>query len=170
MLILNSITFKDNGEEVKVEYDFNERSLRRYPVYGTKYGTLKIDNINLNLPIYYGDNMRLLNYGVGHYAGSYFPGENGSIIFVAHNTPGYFDRIIELNKGDKIVVEATYGTFTYEVDSAKVVHETDLSAFPIQHDKEMLIMYTCYPIDRNFYGRKTQRYVLYAYKVGDSFE
>ena len=48
----------------------------------------------------------------------------------------------------------------------KVVKETNLAAFPIQHDHELLIMYTCYPINQSVVGRKTKRYVVYAKKVG----
>ena len=47
----------------------------------------------------------------------------------------------------------------------KVVKETDLEAFPIQHDHELLIMYTCWPINRSVVGRKTQRLVVYAERV-----
>ena len=55
-------------------------------------------------------------------------------------------------------------------ESKKVVKETDLAAFPIQHEKELLILYTCWPINRSVVGRKTERLVIYANKVGDSYE
>ena len=85
----------------------------------------------------------------------------------AHNNEGFFHEIDRLVKGSKITLETTYGTFTYEVDSYKVVKETDLDAFPIQDEKEMLIMYTCYPIRYGVVGRRTERYVVYSHRVGD---
>ena len=47
-----------------------------------------------------------------------------------------------------------------------LVDEKNLKAFDIQHEKEILILYTCYPINRSVVGRKTKRYVVYASKVG----
>ncbi len=167
---INMVAIKDSKkeEENKVtSLDVISKRLINYPDYGSKYGTLKIPEINMELPVYHGDSLKIMRYGVGHYSGSYFPGEGGSVILAAHNDVGYFHEIDRLVKGSKITFETTYGTFEYVVDSYKVVKETDLEAFPIQNEKEMLIMYTCYPIRYGVVGRRTQRYVVYAYKVGE---
>ena len=63
-------------------------------------------------------------------------------------------------KGDKIEIETSYGTFEYTIYQSKIVHETDLGAAPIQNEEEMLIIYTCYPI--NNIGHAYQRYLVYA--------
>lgn len=147
-------------------YNIEAKRLLNYPKYGKKYANLIIKSIDMKLPIYHGDNMKILRHGVGHYAGSYFPGENGTIILAAHNTSGFFNKLDQIKKGDKVVIKATYASFEYEVYNMKVVKETDLKAFEIQHEEERLIMYTCYPINRSVVGRKTQRYVVYAKKVG----
>ncbi len=152
------------------EYNFESKHLIKYPAYGSKYATLKISKIDKELPLYYGDTLKILRYGIGQYAGSYFPGENGTIILAGHNTAAYFKRLDELVKGDEIVIEASYGTFKYIVDRADVVKETDYDAFKVSHDKESLIMYTCYPMNRRVVGRRTKRYVVYAYKEGDTSE
>ena len=155
-----------SSEEVNSSYNFETNRLVNYPRYGKKFATLKIDSINLSLPVYHGDTLKILRHGAGHYPGSYFPGENGSIILAAHNTKGYFDKLDKVKNGDKVIIKATYATFEYEVYNHKVVKETNLKAFPIQHDEEILIMYTCYPINQSVVGRKTKRYVVYARKVG----
>lgn len=157
---------KNNTESRKTTYNFETNKLLNYPKYGKKFATLNIKSVDMKLPIYHGDNLRILRYGVGHYAGSYFPGENGTIILAAHNTNGLFNKLDEIKKGDKVVIKASYATFEYEVYDMKVVHETDLDAFKVQHDEERLIMYTCYPINRSIIGRKTKRYVVYAKRVG----
>ena len=163
---INTVTVKANNVSESVTFDSEKKRLSSIPSYGTKYGNIKIDKIDLKLPIYFGDNMEILSYGVGHYAGSYFPGEGGSIILAGHNDPGYFERILELVNDDKIVIETSYGTFDYSVYDTKVVNENDLSAFPIQEDRELLILYTCYPLG---VGYKTERFVVYAYR-GDGHE
>ena len=154
-------------EEKEIVYNLEAKRLINYPDYGKKYANLIIPSIDLNLPVFHGDSLKILRTAVGHYAGSYFPGEGGTIILAAHNTAGFFQKLDQINVGDVITIEAIYGTFKYQVDSYKVVKETDLESFPIQKDRELLIMYTCYPINRSVIGRKTERYVVYAYKVGD---
>lgn len=165
--LINTTAVKEIDSEIKTSYNFNAKRLIRYPDYGQKYGTLKISSINLKLPLYFGDTLKILRYGVGHYAGSYFPGENGTIIFAAHNNKGFFHELDKVKIGDIVTIDADYGTFNYEVYQYKVIKETDLDAFPIQHNDEILIMYTCYPINRSVVGRKTQRYVVYSKKIGD---
>jgi len=163
---INTVTMRKNNISEKVTFDSVKKRLSSIPSYGMKYGNIKIDKIDLELPLYFGDNMEILSYGIGHYAGSYFPGEGGSIILAGHNDPGYFERILELVSGDRIIIETSYGTFNYSVFETKVVNENDLSAFPIRDDREMLILYTCYPLG---VGYKTERFVVYAYR-GDSHE
>jgi len=162
--IINTTVVERKVSDKVTAFDSVKKRLINYPTYGSKYGVIKIPSINRELSLYYGDNLKILRYGVGHYAGSYFPGEGGSIVLAAHNNPGYFDVLPKIKKGDKITIEASYGTFVYEVDNYKVVKETDLDAFPVQDEKELLILYTCYPIDPSIVGRRTQRFVVYAYR------
>ena len=168
--LINKRSGEVSDTERKPEYDFSSKHLIKYPAYGTKYATLKIDKLGMEYPLYYGDTLKILRYGIGHYAGSYFPGENGTIILAGHNTAAYFKRLDELEKGDTIVIEASYGTFKYIVDRSDIVKETDYEAFKVDHEREMLIMYTCYPMNRRVVGRRTKRYVVYAYKEGDTGE
>ena len=140
-----------------------------YPSFGEKYGNVIIDKIDVDLPLFHGDTLKILKYGLGHFSGSYFPGEGGTIIIAGHNTEPYLKRIQELEKDDKITINTTYGEFIYKITNIRIVNENDLNAFPIQDNKEILIMYTCYPFTRSV-GRRTERYVIYADLVGENFE
>ena len=166
--IINKTTVH-NTKEVKAVFDTNIKKIVELPSWGSKFADLKIDKIDLNLPIYHGDSMKILKLGVGHYAGSYFPGENGSIILAGHNNKGFFDRLGELTKGDEVTIEAVYGTFKYKVLDSKVVDESNLDAFPVEKDYELLVMYTCWPIDGT-YGKRSERLIIYATKIGESYE
>ena len=168
--LINTTAVKSSIEEKIATYDLANKKLIAYPRYGQKYATIEISSIKLNLPVYYGDTNKILRLGVGHYNGSYFPGENGTIIFAAHNDPGYFHELDKVKVNDTIVVKTSYGTFNYKVNKTKVVKETDLEAFEVSHEDEVLLLYTCWPINRSVIGRKTQRLVVYAQKAGDSFE
>ena len=97
--LINTTAIKESSEvEETSSYSFETNRLINYPKYGKKYATLKIDSIKLSLPVYHGDTLKILKHGVGHYAGSYFPGENGSIILAAHNTKGFFDKLDKVKK------------------------------------------------------------------------
>ena len=160
VLLANKITIDvDNKEEVK-PIEISEKTIKNYPEYGTKYATIEIPKIDVDLPVYFGDTLEVLKKGVGHSSGSYFPGEGGSIVYAGHNAKKTFRRLGELQIGDEIIVKATYGTYTYKVYDMKLIKETDIQELPIQRNKEILMIYTCYPF--NNIGYATQRYVVYA--------
>lgn len=137
-----------------------DNKIKNYPEYGTKYATIEIPKIDVNLPVYFGDTLEILKNGVGHSSGSYFPGEGGSIIYMGHNSKKVFRRFSELQKGNEIIVKANYGEYKYKIYDMQLIKETDVDKLPIQKDKEILMIYTCYPF--NNIGYATQRYVVYA--------
>lgn len=148
-----------------VKIDLSTNKLVSYPKYGTKYGQIKIPSIDVDLPLYYGDTLKILRLGVGHSSGSYFPGEGGSVLCMGHNYSGYLKRLPETKIGDKITIETTYGIYTYEIYDTKIVNQKQLDAAPIQEEKEILMLYTCYPI--NAIGHPTQRIFVYANLVDE---
>lgn len=163
-----SISIKNTNKDIK--YDINTKRIISYPSYGDKYADLIIDSINLDLPIYHGDNLNILSKGVGHYAGSYFPGEGGTVVLAAHNTAGFFKRFEELKINDIVKIKSNYGVFIYNITDIKILNEKEMNASIIEDDRESLIMYTCYPINENVIGRRTKRYVVYAEYIGDNYE
>ncbi len=134
--------------------------LINYPTYGSKYATLKIDSVDVNLPIYYGASYTILKSGIAHDNTSYFPGEGGSVILAGHNFKTFLANLPKAQIGDEIVIETTYGNFTYKIYDTKIIQESEVSEVPIQKDKEILMIYTCYPIHN--IGYASQRYVVYA--------
>lgn len=151
---------KGNHEQEQISMDAETKKITNYPEYGTKYANIKIDKIDVDLPVYFGDDLDTLKKGVGHSSGSYFPGEGGSIIYMGHNSKDTFRRFSELEIGDKILVTTSYGEFEYVIYNYKIIHETDLEELPIQKEEEILMVYTCYPL--NNIGYAYQRYVVYA--------
>lgn len=159
--LINTITVKSEekmASEVKIDLVHNK--LEKKPKYGTKYGQLTIEDLGIDLPIYYGDELSTLRYGIGHTFGSYFPGEGGTIIYMAHNTSGFLRKLPEIKIGTKINVSTSYGDYTYTVDETKIVHMSETSAVDIQDEKEQLILYTCYPV--NSIGHAKHRFITYS--------
>lgn len=161
MTLINTISIRKE-EKIEIETVIEDNKLKNYPEYGTSYATINIPKININLPVYYGDTMEILKKGVGHSSGSYFPGEGGGIVYMGHNSKKVFRNFSKIEKGDLINIKTDYGDFSYKVYDTKIVEETDINALPIQDNKEILMIYTCYPF--NNIGYATQRYVVYAEK------
>ena len=136
------------------------KRLENYPEYGTKYGSLQIDSLDVDLPLYYGDTLSILRNGVGHSSGSYFPGEGGTIACMAHNTRGYLYDLPKIEQGAEIVIKTNYGEFTYQVYETKIVPQSQVEAVNIQNEEEILILYTCYPV--NSIGHATKRFITYS--------
>ena len=166
--LFNNFTFSGIDKESKVEIDNFTKELIKYPNYGNLFGTISIPTVDVTVNLYHGDSLDILNHGAGHYAGSYFPGEKGTILIAAHNRRDYFKYLPKLKVGDQIIINTDYGTFTYSVTSGKVMLAEELEKITIQHEEEVLVLYTCYPVDA--LGLTDKRYVVYARLEGASYE
>lgn len=163
--LLNMITIGEKKVQTQeIKFDSIKKRLAVYPTWGSIWATLEIPDIGINIPVYQGDTLDIIQYGAGHFSGSYFPGEGGSIILAAHNSRQHFMYLPKLDLGAKVIVKANYGTFTYEVVDAKVIRDNDMASLPIQTEKETLMMYTCWPT--NTIGFKSKRYVVYTELIG----
>ena len=159
--IVNKVSIDlENKKTVEQTKLTENNTLKNYPEYGTQYATIEIPKIDVNLPVYFGDTLEVLKKGVGHSSGSYFPGEGGSIIYMGHNSQNMFRRFSELQVGNEIKVTTSYGEYNYKIYDMQLINEKEVDKLPIQKDKEILMVYTCYPF--NNIGYATQRYVVYA--------
>jgi sortase A len=85
-------------------------ALLRIPAFGPSY----------EIPILSGTDLDILSRGVGHYLGTADPGQVGNFAVAGHRvTHGQpFARLLELNKGDHIVVETRDAIYTYVLDTS----------------------------------------------------
>jgi sortase A len=129
------------------------------PSVGDTIGLLIIPKINAELGIVEGTNPNDLKKGVGHYNGSYLPGEKGQIVLSGHRDT-VFRHLGELKIGDSLNVKMPNGTFTYEITHTKIVDSNDTSIITLQHNEEELMLTTCYPF--SYIGDAPDRYIIYA--------
>ena len=129
------------------------------PDMGETVGLLAIPKINAELAIVEGTDPDDLEKGVGHYKGAYFPGDQGQIVLSGHRDT-VFRKLGELKIGDSLKMEMPYGSYTYEIIGTKIVKSDDTSIITLQHDKEELILTTCYPF--SYVGNAPKRYIIYA--------
>lgn len=152
-----------NDKTVKdIKFDEHKSMVTSYPEYGTRYGNIKIDSLNIYLPLYYGDKLTILRNGIGQSSGAYFPGEGGSIICMGHNSKNFLYHLPEIKQDDTIEINTTYGDFKYRVYDTKIINMNDIDELKIQKDEEILMIYTCYPV--HTFGDKKERFVVYAMK------
>ena len=167
--LASKITIKVNeASDTPLTFDSVKMRLAKYPNYGTVWAHIIIPDIDVDIKVYQGDNLELIKYGAGHFIGSYFPGEGGTIVIDAHNSVYHFGKLTELEIGAQIIIDADYGEFTYEITSTNILKADELNVMPIQDDAEILMLYTCYPTSG--FGYKYRRYVVYAKLVEANYE
>lgn len=161
--VLSASTSK---KEANIKMDKLKKRLVEYPSYGDVFASIKIPSIGVDVNVYHGDALRLLKYGAGHHAGTYFPGEGGTIMIAGHNTPGQFEKLPNVKSGDKIIIDTIYGKYKYTVTNTNILEASIFNKnLSINDKEEKLILYTCYPV--NTPGFKTKRFIVYASLVGE---
>jgi sortase A len=129
------------------------------PDMGETVGLLAIPKIKAELAIVEGTDPDDLEKGVGHYKGAYFPGDQGQIVLSGHRDT-VFRKLGELKIGDLLKMKMPYGSYSYEIIDTKIVKSDDTSIITLQHEKEELILTTCYPF--SYVGNAPKRYIIYA--------
>lgn len=153
-LNLVSMLKQPSENAIQKEVLVNENNeIVSYPAYGDNYATLKISKLNIDLPIKFGDSKDILIDSIGHTSTSFLPGEGGTILMSGHNSKSMLENLKNISNGDKIIIETTYGVFTYEVENIKIMKLSQYNEIKIE-EKEKLILYTCYPFSDILYGNE----------------
>jgi sortase A len=120
-------------------------ALLRIPAFGADY----------EIPVLEGTDLDVLSKGIGHYTGTAQAGEVGNYAVAGHRvTHGQpFSRLLELGKGDQVVVETQRAVYTYVLDEppkSLTVTDTDswvLDPVPGRPDAEpsraLITLTTC---------------------------
>ena len=121
---------------------------RRRAQTGKPIGRIEIPKIGAKYVVVQGTDLTTLRKGPGHYPGTRFPGERGTVAIAGHRTTygAPFRTINELERGDHIVLAMPYGTFTYAVEKTQVVRP---DATYITHrvpGRDRLVLSACHPL------------------------
>ena len=158
-------TDKKNALVKDIKFDEETKAIVSYPEYGTRYGDIKIESLDIYLPLYYGDELSYLKYGVGQSSSAYFPGEGASIICMGHNNRNILYDLPKIENDAIIEINTTYGEFKYKVYQTKIISMYDVDELTIQKEEEILMLYTCYPVET--LGDKKERFVVYAKRINE---
>lgn len=119
---------------------------------------IQIPGINVDAPVVQGDGWEQLKKGVGQYAGSAAPGENGNVVLSAHNDVygeifRYLDRLVP---GDQVIISTQQRQYVYIVDRTVLVEPTAVEVMASSGSPTVTLI-SCYP-----YLVDTQRIVVFA--------
>ncbi|WP_191296851.1 sortase [Paenibacillus sp. PL91] len=111
--------------------------------------TLKIDKIKLKLPVVEGATQKNMKSATAHLKETSAIGEVGNAAIAGHRMRSkgrLFNRLGEIEVGDKIVVETKEQTYTYTVYKVSIVEPTDVSVLNYNNKDKLLTLITCDPI------------------------
>lgn len=112
-------------------------------------GKLVIDKINLSVPILKGVNTKNMSIGAVWFEDSALPGGAGNCAIAGHRMHAYgriFNRLNEVEAGDKIIVKTKDGTFTYVVYEKLFVKADDAWVLNGTAAQKEITLITCHPL------------------------
>ncbi len=128
-------------------------------------GTIEIENIGVNLPIYHGTEESVLQVGIGHLHGTSFPTgtETTHAVLSGHRglpSAKLFTDLDQMIVGDTFLLHIMNKTFAYQVDQINIVLPDETQDLAIVDGKEYVTLVTCTP-----YGVNTHRLLVRAKRV-----
>ena len=128
-------------------------------------GYIKIQKIDVTLPVYHGTEESVLQTSIGHLEQSSLPvsGESVHSMLSGHRglpSARLFTDLDKLREGDTFTMTVLNETTTYEVDHIWIVEPEDLSHLTIDAGKDYCTLITCTP-----YGINTHRLLVRAHRI-----
>ena len=115
---------------------------------GQAIGRIKLPTLGRKYVVVQGTDLGTLRKGPGHYPGTRFPGERGTVAIAGHRTTylAPFRTIDQLKKGDHIEMAMPYGTFTYAVEKTQVVGPDATWITRRVRGRNRLVLSACHPL------------------------
>ena len=133
-----------------------DRSLQK-PVKGVDFA-IRVPKLKYFAAVREGTDTTVLYSGPGHYPGTVWPGDQGTVGVAAHNV--YWINFPQLKAHDEIDIQTRYGTYRYSVTGSKVVNPDDRTVLVAHAAGYNLVLTTCWPLWAGAFA--TQRYVIFA--------
>jgi sortase A len=115
---------------------------------------IKIDKIDVDMPIYHGTSDDTLMEGAGHLEGSSLPvgGTGTHSVITAHRglaNATMFSNLDQVGVGDTFRIEVFGEVLTYRVIETKVVEPEDTDSLRAVADNDLVTLVTCTPLGIN---------------------
>lgn len=126
---------------------FLARRLARRTAPGQAVARLRMPSIDETAVVVKGSRPEDLRKGPGLYDGTTFPGAPGTTAIAGHRTTygAPFRHVDGLRRGDRLVLELPYATFTYRVQGTRIVKPSDVAVIRrVGYDR--LVLSACHPL------------------------
>ena len=115
-----------------------------------KIGFVEIPKIDVNLPIYAGTSMEVLDKGCGHLEGTSLPvgGPSTHAVLTAHRglpKAKMFRELDKLKEGDVFYVHNIQTVLAYKVDRIMTVEPSNFDPILVEEGKDYTTLLTCTP-------------------------
>jgi sortase A len=137
------------------------RASSQLPAHETLLGLIEIPRLDTSAIVEEGVSTGTLWKAVGHFPGTALPGQPSNAVLAGHRDT-YFSGLGDLKAGDLLNYESPTATYSYRVESTRVVEPDDDSVLRASKDA-VLTLITCYPF--YYIGSAPQRYVVTAREV-----
>jgi sortase A len=107
---------------------------------------IQIPAISVDAPVIQGDGWEQLKKGVGQHAGTPNPGQNGNMVFAAHNDVfgEIFRDLDKLKTGDSVTIFTNLRKYTYVINQNRIVLPSQVEVMAPTSDS-VLTLISCYP-------------------------
>lgn len=124
---------------------------------GEQFGSLAIDTLSFEAPIYYDLDFTSLNLGLLHDGNSALPGEpEHSVLYGEASST--LQELRKINKGSNIVIRTSAGTFTYQVLDTIVTRRNDILPLSATGEASLSLV----GIYANHGLKLPQKYIIYS--------
>ena len=129
-------------------------------------GSVRIPDMNVELPLYLGATYEHLDKGAAVLGGTSMPigGVNTNCVISGHRSwcgAPYFRDIELLKAGSEVIIDNGRETLYYRVFEKRIILPDDTEAVMIQPGKDLVTLITCHP----YLGGGTHRYVVYCERM-----
>lgn len=148
---LHSLVAQQDSESIEASALYNET----LNIGGSGVmGSLSIDKIRVNLPIYHGTSEEVLQVAVGHLPATSLPvgGESTHAVLSAHTglpSAKLFTDLDQLEEGDVFTITVLNEMLVYEVDQILVVEPEDTAELRAVEGEDYVTLVTCTPYGIN---------------------
>lgn len=141
----NNINSNSEGGMTRAKVEINGKTIYR-PILNEKIGNIKIDSVSLDMGIYECNVDSSMTLGAAHVSASSLPGERRPVALITYPSKG-FSKLKDVKNNDQVVIQTSYGKYTYSVSEAKIVDKDEVECINYFDNNDKLILLTNYPFD-----------------------
>lgn len=148
----NRFLFESGQASLSDPWSYQQQvfDLSQYGLEGEAVAVLRIDRLELELPVFLGATMDHMGRGAAQLSQTSMPigGINTNCVIAGHcgwTGAAFFRYLSTLQVGDEIVLTNLWEELHYTVADMKIINPTDVDKILIQEGRDLLTLLTCHP-------------------------